>query len=994
MNKTMNQIAVASISAVFIYWRSRKHRKPQKLRPQDQFQVILTDNSDTPFKHLQPEPSTDDAVLPVHPFQQRILQLDDTPPSSLSRELDMPAPVQQSKGKWVASLSDLQEMVQKLAGVEMLAVDVEHHHQHSYLGFVCLVQLSTGEADYLVDALALHDHMHLLRPIFADSGVLKVVHGGNNDVLWLQRDFHIYMVNAFDTERACQVLGRHHRALAKLLEVYCHVTTDKSFQTSDWRIRPLSKAQQTYAQRDAHYLLYLAHVLYQELQSQDASRANKKDKSRVMQAWQRCQRVCMSLYHKPQSQAAASASAANVLRSHAVPPSMLERISADLPDSDPQQTVANSVHALCQWRDDTARQEDEGVQAILPDAVLLAVATAQPASSADLVECVHDNFSQLDGSKAPQDIVTKDVESRLQQHAEQICKILHDSSRGVGPPQKALQQLAHSQLGNANQARQLQTPEQRQASLRARLVKKFSAKSAVYENCKMLSQDGELLCFCDLRKLTWYENRGLAERISDNPPTIKLTFMHKTGDQERGVDEYYLHSKENKCVSCGEEGHYLRYRVVPTCYRRNFPVQWKSHRSHDIVLLCVDCHHIAHKAAEVVKKQLSQEYGVPLFPPRDATGRKSAKVHPFNVRRAAVALKMYGKTLPEQRRKDLQKTVRLFVSGELAGGEGWLSQEELEQGLLAGLAPRQKRRTLRQLAAEKNQLAKAEGDDDDAVMHSSAQETDNDSENQSSSQPQAAKSDSHSDADAGEAVRSSAQETDDDNDNKNDVQPQAAKAEGDGDSEAVHSSAQETDDDYKFHSSSQPQAAKAEGDDDSEALHSSAQGTVDDNQYQNSSQPQNLDSATTHQEGQNSPTADQPSINGDSLPNGFTTSVSSRHHHAADSAADDASSSSQHDQDDASAGDRPANSQQGAVKDDAQDAVEEETNGHAWHGRQIVKAALAEGGPDALLVLIQRFRQSFTEALHPKFLPASWHVMHSADRDFGEHSIYASTSAA
>lgn len=29
------------------------------------------------------------------------------------------------------------------------------------------------------------------------------------------------------------------------------------------------------------------------------------------------------------------------------------------------------------------------------------------------------------------------------------------------------------------------------------------------------------------------------------------------------------------------------YRVVPACYRRAMPVSLKSHRSHDIVLLCV-----------------------------------------------------------------------------------------------------------------------------------------------------------------------------------------------------------------------------------------------------------------------------------------------------------------------------------------------------------------------------------------------------------------------
>ena len=84
--------------------------------------------------------------------------------------------------------------------------------------------------------------------------------------------------------------------------------------------------------------------------------------------------------------------------------------------------------------------------------------------------------------------------------------------------------------------------------------------------------------------------------------------------------------KNNQCVACGELGHYLRYRVVPACFRRAMPVRLKSHRrcaasalaligggcagrvrigllaeprtpaprSHDIVLLCVSCHELAH----------------------------------------------------------------------------------------------------------------------------------------------------------------------------------------------------------------------------------------------------------------------------------------------------------------------------------------------------------------------------------------------------------------
>jgi cation-transporting P-type ATPase D len=52
----------------------------------------------------------------------------------------------------------------------------------------------------------------------------------------------------------------------------------------------------------------------------------------------------------------------------------------------------------------------------------------------------------------------------------------------------------------------------------------------------MLSTSGELLCFCDMRKLQWYVDRGLAERVLQEPPTIRLLFEHKNADQQVGLD--------------------------------------------------------------------------------------------------------------------------------------------------------------------------------------------------------------------------------------------------------------------------------------------------------------------------------------------------------------------------------------------------------------------------------------------------------------------------
>ncbi len=42
-----------------------------------------------------------------------------------------------------------------------IAIDLEAHMYRSFQGFVCLMQVSTREADWLVDTLALRAHMQL-----------------------------------------------------------------------------------------------------------------------------------------------------------------------------------------------------------------------------------------------------------------------------------------------------------------------------------------------------------------------------------------------------------------------------------------------------------------------------------------------------------------------------------------------------------------------------------------------------------------------------------------------------------------------------------------------------------------------------------------------------------------------------------------------------------------------------------------------------------------
>jgi exosome complex exonuclease RRP6 len=43
-----------------------------------------------------------------------------------------------------------------------------------------------------------------LRSIFDDPSKVKVFHGADMDIQWLQRDFDLYIVNMFDTGQAAR----------------------------------------------------------------------------------------------------------------------------------------------------------------------------------------------------------------------------------------------------------------------------------------------------------------------------------------------------------------------------------------------------------------------------------------------------------------------------------------------------------------------------------------------------------------------------------------------------------------------------------------------------------------------------------------------------------------------------------------------------------------------------------------------------------------------
>ena len=50
---------------------------------------------------------------------------------------------------------------------------------------------------------------------------MKVLHGADSDVLWLQRDLGLFVINMFDTGQAARVLEYPSFGLAYLLQHFC-----------------------------------------------------------------------------------------------------------------------------------------------------------------------------------------------------------------------------------------------------------------------------------------------------------------------------------------------------------------------------------------------------------------------------------------------------------------------------------------------------------------------------------------------------------------------------------------------------------------------------------------------------------------------------------------------------------------------------------------------------------------------------------------------------
>jgi len=162
----------------------------------------------------------------------------------------------------VNDASGIASLVEVLSAEPVIAVDTESNSFHVYRERVCLIQVSTRSADYVVDPLATDPR--LLGTVLARARSV-VLHGADYDVRCLKREYGFQLPGLFDTMTAARRLGRAGLGLSSLVEQHFGVRLAKDSQRSDWGRRPLSADQVSYAALDTHFLLPLHDLLSREL---------------------------------------------------------------------------------------------------------------------------------------------------------------------------------------------------------------------------------------------------------------------------------------------------------------------------------------------------------------------------------------------------------------------------------------------------------------------------------------------------------------------------------------------------------------------------------------------------------------------------------------------------------------------------------------------------------------------------------------------------------
>ena len=248
---------------------------------------------------------------------------------------------------FIDSNADLARLCRQLNDDTWLALDTEFERVNTYYPELCLLQLCNGKNTALVDTLKIKD-LEPLYTLLYNKAITKVFHAARQD---LELFFHLkgqIPVPLFDTQIAATLLGYNNQiGYANLIKEVLNVELAKTETRTNWKRRPLSREQLSYAADD---VIYLALIYEQFL-----SRLN--DPEQLASLNEQIKALTLAETYDPD------------------PACMWQRINIARNMKGESLEV---LKKLATWREVTARNENQPRKWILGDHALVEIAKTRP----------------------------------------------------------------------------------------------------------------------------------------------------------------------------------------------------------------------------------------------------------------------------------------------------------------------------------------------------------------------------------------------------------------------------------------------------------------------------------------------------------------------------------------------------------------------------------------------------------------------------------------
>ena len=563
------------------------------------------------------------------------------------------------------------KFLQDLKNSKQIGVDTEHFQNNTYKGILCLIQFYIPKYPFaiIIDLIELLKEEKIedknkiyyeLKNIFENKKIEKIFHSCYNDLRWISEAINTSIKNIFDTQYMDNYIESkrknrqvsQNKNLNNLLKKYLNMKISeeekKKLQRSDWFSRPLSEEQLIYAANDALYLIELRQKMYQIINNDKEFNKIKREFNFDMN------NKLISRKNKKEEDFKDIAG------------NYIDENMTVLMENEYIKLAKDIFFDLLKKTDDFASKNNFNREKILSLNSIFHICNKLPKNKEKILKIINQqqnmsiNYDDLINESKDN---SSNDENNLNNETKKFYLDIIDYILSKG---KEIEESLSKQ--NIESTKSKNIIEGKKLELLRNLKKEVSKKSVVnnsickgpiYDSCKMLAPDGQQLCFCDFKKMSWYLERNLAKLISNDPPVFKLIFEPNARgcvDENLKSSNFYIESRTNCCVICGKTENYLRFHVIPILYRSCFPENLKSHKSHDVVLLCLSCHERARKVYEQKKEEISKRYNVPLNVMSDGKNNY-LKLIQF-IKKCKVIKKNKNKNLPEIAETKLKKNLK------------------------------------------------------------------------------------------------------------------------------------------------------------------------------------------------------------------------------------------------------------------------------------------------------------------------------------------------